>query len=101
MRADNKHYKQFLDYQKDLIRCGSSLNMVSYDFFIVLRGIECAMYTFLYPTTDFTDTAIMANYLDRAGDSRNRVRSMGLSWTRKVLSSVSIRRTARFGLLPL
>ena len=44
----------------------------------------------LYPTADFTDTGIMEHYYHRTGDATNRVCSIGLSWTRKVLSSVRV-----------
>ena len=42
----------------------------------------------LYPTTDFTDTGILQHYQEQSEDDTNRVCSIGLSWTRKVLSSV-------------
>ena len=48
------------------------------------------MFPHLYPTTDFTDTGIMEHYLHQTGDTTNRVCSIGLSWTRKVLSSVRV-----------
>ena len=46
------------------------------------------MFPHLYPTADFTDTAILQHYQEVHGDDTNRVASIGLSWTRKVLSSV-------------
>ena len=64
------------------------LNISSYDLFTQHRGIECAMFPHLYPTTEFTDTGILEHYQDESGDTSNRVCSIGLSWTRKVLSSV-------------
>ena len=45
---------------------GESLNISSYDLFIVQSGIECAMYPHLYPTADFTDTGIQQHYQDIA-----------------------------------
>ena len=67
-----------------------SLNISSYDLFIVQSGIECAMYPHLYPTTDFTDTGIQEHYQHSYSDNTNRVLSIGYSWTRKVLSSVRL-----------
>ena len=48
------------------------------------------MYPHLYPSTDFTDTGILRHYRDQGGDSTHRVVSIGLSWTRKVLSGVRV-----------
>ena len=48
------------------------------------------MYPVLYPTTDFTDTGITDHYKARTQDGTNRVVSIGLSWTRKVLSSARV-----------
>ena len=55
-----------------------------------MHGIECAMFPVLYPTTDFTDTGIREHYSDTHNDDTNRVISIGLSWTRKALSSVRV-----------
>ena len=90
LMANNMYYKVFRGYQKICIDTGSSHNLSSYDLFVVLKGIECAMFPVLYPTTDFTDTGIMEHYLHQTGDTTNRVCSIGLSWTRKVLSSVRV-----------
>ena len=46
------------------------------------------MFPHLYPTADFTDTGILQHYQDVHSDNTNRVASIGLSWTRKVLSTV-------------
>ena len=75
---------------KALVEQKASMNISSYDLFIVHRGIECAMFPYLYPTTDFTDTGILEHYQSQSGDKTNRVCSIGLSWTRKVLSSVRV-----------
>ena len=64
------------------------MSLSSYDFFILSNGIECAIRPYLYPTSDFTDTDIRANYQTASSDYSQRVVSIGLSWTRKVLSSV-------------
>ena len=90
LMAQNKYYAVFNDHQFRLLRDKSSLNLSSYDLFIMQAGIECAMFPHLYPTTDFTDTGIMQHYRDRTGDETNRVCSIGYSWTRKVLSSVRV-----------
>ena len=87
---NNKYYRGFQIHQGILIANGSSLNISSYDLFIVQTGIECAMCPVLYPTADFTDTGIMDHYYHQSGDNTNRVCSIGLSWTRKVLSSVRV-----------
>ena len=92
LEKNNKYYKVFLGDQKRLLESGASLNISSYDLFIVMKGLECAIWPHLYPTTDFTDTGIMEHYRDQSkgNDKTNRVVSIGLSWTRKVLSSVRI-----------
>ena len=53
------------------------------------------MYPHLYPTTEFSDTGIMETYKwkhkqNDTKDDTNRVVSIGLSWTRKVLSEVRL-----------
>ena len=48
------------------------------------------MFPHLYPTTDFTDSGILQHYQHEHADDTNRVCSIGLSWTRKVLSSVRV-----------
>ena len=84
----NEWYKVFHKQHLQLLATGASLNISSYDLFIVQTGIECAMFPWLYPTTDFTDTGILQHYQHKYGDDSNRVVSIGYSWTRKVLSSV-------------
>jgi hypothetical protein len=84
----NRFYEVFQKKQAEIIRIGASFNISSYDLFIVCAGIECAMYPYLYPTTNFTDTGILQHYQHVQADDTNRVLSIGLSWTRKVLSSV-------------
>ena len=69
---------------------GGSTQISSYDFFVLFTGIECAMFPVLYPTTDFTDTGIREHYKHHHDDDTNRVVSIGLSFTRKVLSSVRV-----------
>ena len=54
--ANNRYYKEFVRQHKALLQSGASLNISSYDLFIVQKGIECAMAPWLYPTSDFTDT---------------------------------------------
>ena len=88
LMQNNVFYKKFHDRHRGIIAQGGSHNISSYDLFVVEHGIECAIRPHLYPTTDFTDTGILAHYQDQHGDSTNRVLSIGLSWTRKVLSSV-------------
>ena len=88
--AHNAYYKYFYDKQKSLSANQNSMNISSYDLFVVEKGIECAMFPHLYPTTDFTDTAILDHYQKRTGDRNNRVCSIGQSFTRKVLSSVRV-----------
>ena len=68
----------------------STLKLSSYDLFILSNGIEAAIRPYLYPTTDFTDTDILANYQKASKDYTHRVVSIGLSWTRKALSSVRV-----------
>ena len=77
-----------LDEQRSGLQSGASLNISSFDLFINMGGTEAALFSVLYPTGDFTDTGIFDQYLARSGDETSRVVSIGLSWTRKVLSSV-------------
>ena len=91
----NEYYWLALLDQKDRITKKLSLNISSFDLFIVKNGIECAMYPHLYPTTEFSDTGIMETYKwkhkqNDTKDDTNRVVSIGLSWTRKVLSEVRL-----------
>ena len=88
--ANNAFYRVFHREQQRRLDAKSSLNISSYDLFIVQSGIECAMYPHLYPTTDFTDTGIQEHYQHTYSDNSNRVLSIGYSWTRKVLSSVRV-----------
>ena len=67
---------------------GMGVSVSSYELFVTEPGLECAMFPVLYPTTDFTDTGIREHYLHDHNDDTNRVISVGLSYTRKVLSSV-------------
>ena len=88
LMKNNKYYALFAAQQGRLLDEQLPLNISSYDLFTQTRGIECAMFPHLYPTTDFTDTGILQHYQDSSEDDTNRVCSIGLSWTRKVLSSV-------------
>ena len=81
--AHNKYYEYFHKIQAHLLKTRSPLNVSSYDLFVLYDGIECAMYPVLYPTTDFTDTGILAHYKETYGDDTNRICSIGLSWTKK------------------
>ena len=62
--ANNAFYKVFHKEQQRRLDEHVSLNISSYDLFIVQSGIECAMYPHLCPTTDFSDTGIQEHYLD-------------------------------------
>ena len=86
----NKYFEVFSGTQRRLLDAQLPLNISSYDLFTQCRGIECAMFPHLYPTTDFTDTGILEHYQEQSEDTSNRVCSIGLSWTRKVLSSVRV-----------
>ena len=44
----------------------------------------------LYPSTDFTDTGILEHHQHQSAHDANRTVSVGLSWTRKVLSNVRV-----------
>jgi hypothetical protein len=90
LMANNKYYKSYHQIHQQLLQTESSLNISSYDLFVQHVGIECAMCPVLYPTTDFTDTGILQHYQHQHGDNTNRVCSIGLSWTRKALSSVRV-----------
>ena len=90
LMAENQFYAVFSQMQGRILENKTSLNLSTYDLFIVQCGIECAMFPHLYPTTDFTDTGIMKHYKHTTGDDTNRICSIGLSYTRKVLSSVRV-----------
>lgn len=88
LRRWNAFYDGQCQEQQRRIEAGESLYMSSYDLFIVQRGVECAIFLHLYPTSAFTDTGQLQRYQEETGDSTNKIFSIGLSWTRKVLSSV-------------
>ena len=69
-------YRVFHQEQQRRLDTKTSLNISSYDLFIVQSGIECAMYPHLYPTTDFTDTGIQEHYQHTYSDNSNRVLSI-------------------------
>ena len=75
----NKYYELFQKEQKHRLLTGTTLNLSSYDLFVQKVGIECAMYPILYPTTDFTDTGILAHYQHVYADNTARICSIGLS----------------------
>ena len=84
----NEFYKVYSGKQRERLDTQVPLNISSFELFTQCKGVECAMFPHLYPTTDFTDTGILEHYRHQSEDSTNRVLSIGLSWTRKVLSSV-------------
>ena len=88
--SNNKSYDLFCKLQHHRLDAELPLNISSHDLFTQTRGIECAMFPHLCPTTDFTDTDILEHYQENSEDTSNRVCSIGLSWTRKVLSSVRV-----------
>ena len=90
LKARNRYYQAFWQEHEERLGSGASLNISSYDLFIMKTGIECAMFPYLYPRTEFTDTGIMQHYQHVSEDTSRRVCSIGLSWTRKVLSSARV-----------
>ena len=90
LQENNVFYKVHLEEQNRRLDTNSILTLSSFDLFIVVEGIECAIRPHLYPTTDFTDTAIRKHYQAESADYTHRVVSIGLSWTRKVLSNVRV-----------
>ena len=76
--------------QEETIGKNDSLAVSSFDLFITFRGVECAMYPVLYPSTDFSDTGILDHYKTESDDHSVRVVSIGRSWTREVCSSVRV-----------
>jgi len=62
---------------KERLASGASLNITSYDLFIVMGGVEAAIFPVLYPTSEFTDSGILGSYQDETGDLTNRVVSIG------------------------
>ena len=92
-RSQGFHYSAsyvFLKEHEQVLKTGASKNISSYDLFVVQRGVECAMFPHLHPTSDFTDTGILQHYQAVHGDNTSRVASIGLSWTRKCLSGVRV-----------
>ena len=77
LMKNNKYYALFAAQQGRLLDEQLPLNISSYDLFTQTRGIECAMFPHLYPTTDFTDTGILQHYQDSSEDDANRVCSIG------------------------
>ena len=61
----NRYYYEALTEQRKRIEAKNSLNISSYDLYIVKNGIGCAMYPQFYLTTDFTDTGIVEHYEDK------------------------------------
>ena len=92
LTEQNTYYKSCLELQKTRIEEKVSLNIRSYDLLANLdfKGIECAMFPHLYPHSEWSDTARLDAYAERTADTTQRVCSIGLSWTRKVLSSVRV-----------
>ena len=88
LRRENRYYEAHCVEQARRVAAGQSLWLSSYDLFVAQRGIECAAFPHLYPTTAFTDTGLLEYYQETTQDATNRVCSIGQSWTRKVLSSV-------------
>ena len=86
--SNNKYYKYYLDEHDNRLAQDKYMTISSFDLFINYKGVECARYPHLYPTTDFTDTGILTHYKDEIEDDSTRVLSIGQSWTRKVLSSI-------------
>ena len=82
--ANNKYYRKYWEMQKELFENDRILTISSFDLFINYTGIECAMYTVLYPETAFTDTGILETYRDESGDAPTQTVSIGHSWTMKV-----------------
>ena len=68
LQENNLYYKYFLEQQNKRLDEKSILTISSFDLFIKLHGIECAVRPYLYPTTDFTDTDIRNNYVTASGD---------------------------------
>ena len=66
---NNKFYCQLLHEQKTRIANGSSLNLSSYDLFIVWNGIECGMFPALYPNGEWSDTGFQNVYVESSGDA--------------------------------
>ena len=58
LQENNEYYKSFLRQHNALLDGGGVLTISTYDLFICLEGVECAMYPHLYPTTRFTDSGI-------------------------------------------
>ncbi len=86
----NTFYRYFWQLHQARVAEDVSVNITSYDLFIVMRGVEAAIYPVLYPTSEFTDTGILDSYQHETGDDTNRVISIGKSWSRKVLSCVRV-----------
>lgn len=54
------------------------------------------MFPVLYPTSDFTDTDILAHHRDTSGDISNRIVSIAQPWIRKVACCMYSGRTFMF-----
>ena len=90
LQEHNEYYKSFLRQHNSLLDADGVLTISSYDLFICMEGIECAMYPHLYPTTRFTDSGIRSHTRAEIEDGPARVVSIARSWTRKALSAVRV-----------
>ena len=52
------------------------------DLFITFHGVEAAVFPWLYPTSDFTDTGIIEHYKHLTGDSSLSSACIGTSFMR-------------------
>ena len=82
--TSNKYYKAFFDMHNRILDSREVRTISSFDLFINHTGIECAIWPWLYPRTQFSDTGLYAHYKDETGDDSSRIVSIAESWTRKV-----------------
>ena len=90
LQEHNEYYKNFLRQHNAMLDAGGVLTISSYDLFICLDGIECAMFPYLYPTTRFSDSGLRNYIRTEEEHGPTSVVSIARSWTRKVLSGVRV-----------
>ena len=90
LKENNEYYRSFLQQHNAFLDAGGLLTISSYDLFVVMDGIECAMCPHLYPTARFTDSCIRTHILEQADAGPARVVSIARSWAKKILSGVRV-----------
>ena len=79
--TNNKFYKAFYDMHNRILDNNDYRTISSFDLLNNHQGIECAIWPWLYPQTNFSDTGLYANYKEETGDDTIRIVSIGRLYT--------------------